>query len=405
MLTGKHIVLGITGSIAAYKACLIIRNLVKQGAEVQVVITPAGKEFITPTTLSALTHKPVVSEFFDRRDGSWHSHVDLGLWADAMLIAPCTASTLGKMACGIADNMLITTFLSMKAPVFVAPAMDLDMYAHPSTQRNMSLLSDMGVHFIEPASGFLASGLEGKGRMEEPDVITEILDNFFTPQDLQNRKILITAGPTHEKIDPVRFIGNYSSGKMGFAIAEECARRGACVTLVAGPVSLQTRHSRIRRVDVDTAQQMYDTATTAFTDHDAAILCAAVADFRPAEIATTKIKREQKDSSPAGMTLHLVPNPDIAAALGKMKTARQRLIGFALETDHEAEHATDKLRRKRLDAIVLNSLRNDGTCFQSDNNQVSIFTADGQRTDFPMKTKADVATDIVNHLVTMLPTA
>jgi len=402
MLKDKHIVLGITGSIAAYKACLIIRGLVKRGAEVQVVITPAGKEFITPTTLSALTHKPVVSDFFDRRDGSWHSHVDLGLWADAMLIAPCTASTMGKMANGIADNMLITTFLSMKAPVFVAPAMDLDMYAHPATQRNIRLLTDMGVRFIEPASGYLASGLEGKGRMEEPDTIIEMLDGFLTPQDLTGRSILITAGPTYEKIDPVRFIGNYSSGKMGFCIAEECARRGANVTLVAGPVSMHATHQHIHQVNVQSAQQMYDAATTAFPSHDAAVLCAAVADFRPAEVATTKIKREKEGGRQTAMTLHLVPNPDIAAALGKMKTKKQRLIGFALETDHEAENATDKLKRKNLDAIVLNSLRNEGTCFQSDNNKISIFTANGQHTDFNMKPKNEVAADVVDSLVAML---
>ena len=262
MIAGKKIVLGITGSIAAYKACLIIRGLIKRGAEVQVVITPAGKEFITPVTLSALTHKPVISEFFSQRDGSWHSHVDLGLWADAMLIAPCTASTLGKMAHGIADNMLITTYLSMKAPVFIAPAMDLDMYSHPATQENLRTLIGYGNHVIEPGCGFLASGLEGKGRMEEPENIIQALEDFFqAQQDLRGKKILITAGPTYEKIDPVRFIGNYSSGKMGFALAEECAKRGAEVTLIAGPVALSCS-SGIHRVNVESCQEMYHCLST-----------------------------------------------------------------------------------------------------------------------------------------------
>ena len=308
MLKGKKIVLGITGSIAAYKSCLIIRELVKRGAEVQVVITPAGKEFITPITLSALTQKPVVSEFFSQRDGTWHSHVKLGLWADAMLIAPCTASTLGKMANGVADNMLITTYLSMKAPVFIAPAMDLDMYAHPTTAQNMERLRSFGNHIIEPQSGFLASGLEGKGRMEEPEVIVDYLDSFFEPKDLQGRQILITAGPTYERIDPVRFIGNYSSGKMGYALAEECARRGANVKLVSGPVSVKAVHPNIHLLHVESCQDMYEAAVDLFPTKDAAILCAAVADFRPAEVAEQKIKR-------VGDTLdiHLVPNPDIAA--------------------------------------------------------------------------------------------
>jgi len=275
MLKGKKIVLGITGSIAAYKACMIIRGLVKAGAEVQVAITPAGKEFITPITLSALTQKPVISDFFSQRDGTWHSHVALGLWADAMLVAPCTASTLGKMANGIADNMLITTYLSMKAPVFIAPAMDLDMYQHPTTQQNMERLRSFGNHIIEPQSGFLASGLEGKGRMEEPERIVEALDYFFETKDLAGKHIMITAGPTHEKIDPVRFIGNYSSGKMGFALAEECVRRGADVTLVCGPVSTQLSPMAaqlIKRINVESCQEMFDAATTVFPNCNAAIL-------------------------------------------------------------------------------------------------------------------------------------
>lgn len=394
MLRGKKIVLGITGSIAAYKACYIIRGLVKRGAEVQVVITPAGKEFITPITLSALTQKPVVSDFFSQRDGTWNSHVALGLWADAMLIAPCTASTLGKMASGVADNMLITTYLSMKAPVFIAPAMDLDMYAHPATQANIERLRSYGNRFIEPQSGFLASGLEGKGRMEEPDAIVRVLDDFFRGCEgqLAGRRILITAGPTYERIDPVRFIGNYSSGKMGFALADECARRGAEVTLVAGPVALTTSRPGIRRIDVESCEQMYNAAVAEFASCDAAILCAAVADFKPACVAAGKIKRGADD-----LVVRLSPTRDIAAELGQVKKSGQRLVGFALETDNEEANALGKLRRKNLDFIVLNSLRNDGTCFRSDDNQVSIISQ-GARVDFPKKPKADVACDIVSYL-------
>ena len=397
MLKGKKIVLGITGSIAAYKACYIIRGLIKAGAEVQVVITPAGKEFITPITLSALTQKPVVSEFFSQRDGTWNSHVKLGLWADAMLIAPCTASTLGKMANGVADNMLITTYLSMKAPVFIAPAMDLDMYQHPTTQQNMERLRSFGNHIIEPQSGFLASGLEGKGRMEEPEKIVEKLDEFFQVEsgELKGKRILITAGPTHEKIDPVRFIGNYSSGKMGFALAEECARRGAEVTLIAGPVSsqLSTLSSHlIKRIDVESCLQMHDAAVEAFPQMDAAILCAAVADFRPEQVADQKIKRVGQT-----MDIHLVPNPDIAAELGHMKRADQMLVGFALETNDEAQNAQQKLEKKNLDFIVLNSLRNEGTCFQSNDNQISIISRDGCK-DFEKKPKSEVARDIIDEL-------
>ena len=393
MLKGKKIVLGITGSIAAYKSCLIIRELVKRGAEVQVVITPAGKEFITPITLSALTQKPVISDFFSQRDGTWHSHVALGLWADAMLIAPCTASTLGKMANGVADNMLITTYLSMKAPVFIAPAMDLDMYAHPTTQQNMERLKGFGNHIIEPQSGFLASGLEGKGRMEDPEKIVAALDLFFEKKDLQGKRIMITAGPTYEKIDPVRFIGNYSSGKMGFALAEECARRGAEVTLIAGPVNVQCTMNNVQRVDVESCQQMYDAAVHAFPQMDAAILCAAVADFRPAEVADQKIKRVGKT-----MDIHLVPNPDIAAELGRMKREGQTLVGFALETNDEQQNAQHKLEKKNLDFIVLNSLRNEGTCFKSDENQISIISRKAKK-DYDKKAKVDVARDIIDELV------
>ena len=410
MLKGKKIVLGITGSIAAYKACLIIRGLIKAGAEVQVVITPAGKEFITPITLSALTHKPVISEFFSQRDGTWNSHVDLGLWADAMLIAPCTASTLGKMANGIADNMLITTYLSMKAPVFIAPAMDLDMYQHPTTQQNMERLKSFGNHIIEPASGFLASGLEGKGRMEEPEKIIEYLEAYIRPLpegkgDMEGKRVLITAGPTYEKIDPVRFIGNYSSGKMGFALAEECARRGAEVTLVAGPVSLKCSEA-IHRIDVESCEEMYQAATEAFKDSDAAILCAAVADFRPEKQEKEKIKRSLPLSPSQGrgdseLMLKLIPNPDIAAALGKMKRPGQVLVGFALETNDEETNAKKKLEKKNLDFIVLNSLQNKGTCFQSDENQISIISHEGQR-DYEKKTKQEVAKDIISEMERLL---
>ena len=392
MLKGKKIVLGITGSIAAYKSCLIIRELVKRGAEVQVVITPAGKEFITPITLSALTQKPVISDFFSQRDGTWHSHVALGLWADAMLIAPCTASTLGKMANGIADNMLITTYLSMKAPVFIAPAMDLDMYAHPTTQQNMERLKGFGNYIIEPQSGFLASGLEGKGRMEDPEKIVAALDLFFEKKDLQGKRIMITAGPTYEKIDPVRFIGNYSSGKMGFALAEECARRGAEVTLIAGPVNVDSEMGNVRRIDVESCEDMYRVATNEFPQMDAAILCAAVADFRPMEVADQKIKRVGQT-----MDIHLIPNPDIAAELGRMKRDGQTLVGFALETNDEQQNAQHKLEKKNLDFIVLNSLRNEGTCFKSDENQISIISKEGQK-DFEKKLKADVARDIIDEL-------
>ena len=393
MLKGKKIVLGITGSIAAYKSCLIIRGLIKRGAEVQVVITPAGKEFITPITLSALTHKPVVSEFFSQRDGTWNSHVDLGLWADAMVIAPCTASTMGKMAHGIADNMLITTYLSMKAPVFIAPAMDLDMYKHPSTQANMKTLLSYGNHIIEPEVGFLASGLEGKGRMEEPDVIVDYLDRYFQMKedeanaeaegkaeedsdallDLSGKKVMITAGPTYEKIDPVRFIGNYSSGKMGFALAEECLRRGADVTLIAGPVALNCSPA-IHRINVESCEEMYQAATQAFGQTDAAILCAAVADFKPSTVADRKIKREKDD-----LELTLVPTHDIAAALGGMKQKHQRIVAFALETNDEENNAQKKRVKKNADFIVLNSTRNPGTTFRTDDNQITIISEKGKK--------------------------
>ena len=404
MLEGKKIVLGITGSIAAYKSCLLIRELIKKGAEVQVVITPAGREFITPITLSALTHKPVVCEFFSQRDGTWNSHVDLGLWADAMVIAPCTAASLGKMANGVADNMLITTYLSMKAPVFIAPAMDLDMYKHPSTQKNLDTLRGYGYHIIEPANGFLASGLEGKGRMEEPENIVKSLEYFFpesiTPkyaerEDLQGKTILITAGPTYERLDPVRFIGNYSSGKMGFALAEDCLHRGAKVILIAGPVSL-TCSAAIERIDVESCNEMYDATVREYPKCDAAILCAAVADFRPQQIANHKIKREGDN-----LTLTLIPTQDIAATIGKMKSEKQRLVVFALETNEEECNARKKLERKNADFIVLNSTRIPGTTFQSDDNQITIISKDRKKV-YDKKPKAEVARDIIDELVSLL---
>ena len=397
MLRNKHIVLGITGSIAAYKACLIIRGLIKQGAEVQVVITPAGREFITPITLSTLTQKPVICDFFNHQDGTWNSHVDLGLWADAMLIAPATASTIGKMAHGVAYNMLITTYLSMKAPVFIAPAMDLDMYAHPSTQENLQLLSKRGNHIIEPGTGFLASKLEGKGRMQEPEEIVRTLDEYFSQsQELKGKRVLITAGPTYEKIDPVRFIGNYSSGKMGFALAEECARRGAEVELVSGPVSLQIHHPSVHRTNVESAEEMFHAATERFTQADIAILCAAVADFTPTQVAGTKIKREGEE-----LVLHLSPTHDIAQCLGNMKRDGQIMIGFALETNDEEAHAKDKLKRKNLDFIVMNSLQDKGAGFRHDTNKVTIIDAQG-KTEYPLKDKKEVAEDIVNRICTLL---
>ena len=394
-LSGKHIVLGITGSIAAYKAASLARLLIKAGAEVQVVITPAGKEFITPVTLSALTGKAVVSEFFTANDGTWHSHVDLGQWADMMLIAPATAATLGKMANGIADNMLITTYLSMKAPIMIAPAMDLDMFAHPSTIRNMELLRSYGNHIIEPAAGELASHLIGKGRMEEPEKILEAVQQFFIEKEtLSKKKILITAGPTYEKLDPVRFIGNYSTGKMGFALAEECARRGAEVILVAGPVSMKTSHPNIKRIDVESADEMYNVALNAFTEANAAILCAAVADYRPQERSETKIKRDGDI-----MNINLVPNKDIAQALGKMKRSNQYLVGFALETNNEETNALKKLVKKNLDYIVLNSLNDKGAGFKHDTNKIAIISKNGERKDFGLKEKREVAKDIVNETI------
>ncbi len=395
MLKGKHIVLGITGGIAAYKSAYLLRLLIKAGAEVQVVMTPAAKEFITPVTLSALSGKPVVSEFFTANTGEWHSHVDLGLWADVMVIAPATASTIGKMANGVADNMLVTTYLSAKAPVFIAPAMDLDMMAHPSTCRNLQLLKSYGNHIIEPATGELASHLVGKGRMEEPENIVKALEAFFTQrQSLAGKKVIVTAGPTYEKIDPVRFIGNYSSGKMGYAIAEEAARRGADVTIVSGPVSVSVSNPAIKVVKIESAREMLDACVARFSDCDIAVMCAAVADYAPAHASDRKIKREGHDAP----VIELVKNPDIAKTLGEMKRQGQLLAGFALETDNEEVNAQSKLDSKHLDMIVLNSLRDAGAGFGTDTNKVTIYTADGRRIPFDVKSKAEVAADILDTI-------
>lgn len=390
-LKGKHIVLGITGGIAAYKSVVLLRLLVKAGAEVQVVITPSGKEFITPVTLSALSGKPVICDFFTANTGEWHSHVDIGLWADAMVVAPATACTLAKMATGVADNMLVTTYLSAKAPVFVAPAMDLDMMAHPSTLRNLDTLRADGVTVIEPETGELASHLVGRGRMEEPEKIAEVLDRFFAVgQSMVGKKVLITAGPTYERIDPVRFIGNFSTGKMGYALASEAACRGAEVTLVSGPVALP-KPAGVHVVYVESARQMLEAAEKAFVEADIAIMAAAVADYAPESYVSHKIKREHDEFD----SIRLVKNPDIAATLGRNKRAGQTLVGFALETDNGVANAREKLERKNLDMIVLNSLSDKGAGFGTDTNKITVITRDGE-TAFPLKSKADVAADIID---------
>lgn len=397
-MKGKHIVLGITGGIAAYKSASLLRLFVKAGAEVQVVMTPNAKEFITPVTLSALSGKPVVSEFFTANTGEWHSHVDLGLWADAMVIAPATASTIGKMANGIADNMLVTTYLSAKAPVFVAPAMDLDMMAHPSTTRNLALLRSYGNHIIEPAEGELASHLVGKGRMEEPEKIFDHIKAFFdTPRPLAGKKVLITAGPTREKLDPVRFISNYSTGKMGYALADAAARCGADVTVVSGPVEVSANEKGVEVVKVESGKEMLAACEERVAKADVAIFCAAVADYTVDNPSETKIKRE-KGGVPE---FNLVKNPDIARTLGASKRDDQFFVGFALETDHEDSNALEKMERKNLDMVVMNSLRTPGAGFGTDTNKVTVFTRDGNRHDFPMKTKSLVADDIIN-LITRL---
>lgn len=397
-LKGKHIILGVTGGIAAYKSVTLLRLLTKAGAEVQVVMTPAAKEFVAPVTFASLSQKPVVSEFFTANTGEWHSHVDLGLWADAMVVAPATASTIGKMANGIADNMLVTTYLSAKEPVWIAPAMDLDMMRHPSTVANIERLRSFGNHIIEPGSGALASGLSGKGRMAEPEEIVATLESHFaTAGSMTGKTVTITAGPTREKLDPVRFISNFSSGKMGYALAEEAARRGARVILVSGPVALEARNPLIEVRRVESAEEMLAEARKAFAGSDIAIICAAVADYRPAAVSPSKLKR---GDSPA-MTLELVRNPDIAATLGSEKRPGQTLVGFALETDDAIAHGADKLRRKNLDMIVVNSLADKGAGFGTDTNLVTIITADGRRTAGTLKPKSAVAADIIDSIETL----
>lgn len=394
VLSGKHIVLGITGSIAAYKAAVLTRLLVRAGAEVQIVITPAGKEFITPITLSALSSHPVISEFFSGRDGTWNSHVDLGLWADVMLIAPASASTIGKLAHGIADNMLITTYLSMKAPVFIAPAMDLDMFAHPSTTDNLDLLAQRGNFIIEPRSGELASHLVGKGRMEEPEAIVAVLEEYFsTEQDYQGKHVLLTAGPTHEPIDPVRFIGNHSTGKMGIALANEFARRGAEVTLILGPSSLRPREE-VRVLPVMTAEEMLRVAEDNIGEADIAIFAAAVADYRPLHSSQEKLKRDAKED----LQLELVRNPDIAATLGSWKRPNQYFVGFALESNAGFEEAKRKMAQKNLNAIVLNSLLDKGAGFACETNKVTLFDREGGIEAYELKSKEAVARDIVDFI-------
>lgn len=398
MLKGKHIILGVTGSIAAYKAATLTRLLVKEGANVKVVMTPLAKEFITPLTMATLSKSPIMVDFYNPENGDWNSHVDLGLWADLYLIAPASANTIGKMAGGIADNLLLTTYLSAKCPVMVAPAMDLDMYKHPVTQRNLKVLQSFGNIIIEPESGELASGLIGKGRMEEPErIVAFIADYFARQEDFKGKKVVVTAGPTYEKIDPVRFIGNYSSGKMGLAIAEEFAGRGAEVVLVCGPVNLKTSHPAIRRVDVESAAQMYEVTSKEFVNSDVAVLSAAVADFTPKEKADHKIKRGKDD-----LLLELLPTKDIAAELGRIKTASQLLVGFALETNDEEVNALSKMQRKNLDMIVLNSLNDKGAGFSVDTNKVTILDKAGNKTVYELKTKVEVAKDIVDQIASRL---
>lgn len=395
-MQGKHIVLGITGSIAAYKAAYLVRGFIKKSAEVKIIMTENAKQFITPLTMATLSQNPIAVEFFDPTNGEWHSHVKLGLWADVFLVAPATANTLGKMANGIADNLLTTTFLSAKCPTVVVPAMDVDMYSHPAMRNNLNALRNMGVSILEPETGDLASGLLGKGRMPEPETILEYMESFFNKeQSMSKKKVLITAGPTYEKIDPVRFIGNYSSGKMGYALADECAKQGAEVCLISGPVSIKPTQNNIKVISVESANEMYTVAIEQFKQADIAILCAAVADFTPENKADNKIKRG-KD----GLTLNLIPTQDIAAELGKSKKSNQILVGFALETNNETAHAIDKLQRKNLDFIVLNSLNHEKSCFGYDTNKVCIIDKEGGINNFPLKNKQEVAKDIINKITT-----
>ena len=398
MLQGKKILLGVTGSIAAYKSAQIIRLLIKNGAEVKVIMTPLAKEFITPLTLATLSKNPILIDFFDPTNGNWNSHVDLGLWADAFLISPATANTIAKMTAGIADNLLLTSYLSARAPVFVAPAMDLDMYSHPTTQANIQKLKESGCAIIEPATGELASGLEGKGRMEEPEKIVACLIDYFTPKFLKGKKILITAGPTYENLDPVRFVGNYSTGKMGFALAETCASLGAEVYLIAGPVHLNANHPLITRIDVETADEMYQAAVNNFSSMDGAILSAAVADFKPKYASEQKIKRGKEN-----LIIEFVPNPDIAKKLGEMKSEKQFLVGFALETNEEEMNALGKMDRKNFDFIVLNSLKDEKAGFGFDTNKITLLFRSGGIKKFELKSKLKVAEDIVAEIVNIIP--
>ena len=399
MLKGKKFILGISGGIAAYKCAQLTRLLVKEGAEVQVIMTKLAKQFITPLTMATLSKRPILVEFFNPENGEWNSHVDSGLWADAMIVAPATANTMGKMANGVADNLLITTYLSARCPVFVAPTMDLDMYQHPSTQRNMDTLRSYGNHLIEPNAGELASGLVGKGRMAEPEEIVASLKEFFSENnnDLAGIKVLVSAGPTHEKIDPVRFIGNYSSGKMGYAIAEELADRGAEVTLVSGPTQLDVNHNGINRINVVSAQEMYKECISCFPMMDAAIMTAAVADYRPSLKANEKIKRTEDN-----LSIELEANEDIAASLGTQKSEKQVLVGFALETENAIENAQKKLSKKNLDFVVLNSLKDEGAGFNTDTNKITILDNQNKINEFALKSKAEVAKDVVDELVAKL---
>ncbi len=399
-LKGKHILVGVTGGIAAYKTPFLVREFVKRGADVKVVMTPTAKQFVTPLTLATVSKNPIVVDFFDPENGQWNSHISLGIWSDAYVIAPATANTLGKMACGIADNLLLTTYLSARCPVFAAPAMDLDMMAHPATQQNISTLRSRGVEIIEATDGELASGLTGKGRMAEPGDIADRIETYFARRDgsMRGRNVMITAGPTYEKMDPVRFIGNYSSGKMGYAIAEEIANRGANVTLISGPVKLVTRNLNIKLVKVETAKQMYEAARQAFPESDAAIMTAAVADFAPAQMAEQKIKHHD------AFTISLTPNPDIAAELGKMKKEGQTLAGFALETTDEMSNAQGKLAKKNMDFIVLNSLADKGAGFMVDTNKVTIIESTGITTPYPLKSKTEVAVDVADTLERIMNT-
>lgn len=397
MLQGKKIILGVTGSIAAYKAAQLVRLLVKEGMEVKVIMTPLAKEFITPLTLATLSRNPILVDFFNPENGDWNSHVDLGMWADAYLIAPATANTIGKMVNGVADNLLITTYLSAKCPVFIAPAMDLDMFAHPSTRRNIDMLRSYGNQIIEPAVGQLASGLEGKGRMEEPENIVQFLDDYFTPKLMSGKKVLITAGPTYEKIDPVRFVGNYSSGKMGFALAEACAKQGAEVTLITGPVYMRAKHAAINRINVESAEEMYKAVLSKFDKMDGAILCAAVADFTPVSQSDYKLKREHDN-----LVVELKPTLDIAAEVGKIKRHEQFLVGFALETNNEEANAKSKMERKNFDFIVLNSLQDPNSGFGFDTNKVSIIHRSGLQREYELKSKLEVADDIINEINTLI---